>query len=172
MHSLSTAQQKLKAVLEACGLPVALRQEWDTEYLSVPIVVDPEQNRQLSARFTLIEDGQPALTDLPRGRYLCICIPNFYGWWDDLNRFPQVLLKANNIAYSLRQRKARSDFFISYTENDRISFSLDVPLAAGEDLNCAVPALHREATAIAAGVYAYLRAFDETYTDEQQEAGR
>lgn len=65
MHSLSTAQQKLKAVLEACGLPVALRQEWDTEYLAVPIVVDPEQNRQLSARFALIEDGQPALTDLP-----------------------------------------------------------------------------------------------------------
>ena len=161
MNGLPPNVQQLKEIFEAQGISAFVGKEWNQEYLSVPITVDERKKRTVSARFGCLE-GQPVLTELPCGRYVCVRIPHFYQWWDDLNRFGEVLRQANEIAYSLLRRDAHPDFFVDYVDCDVIFFKMDVLLKENETYDEAVLDVLNQLSVIARAVYSYL----EKYADE------
>lgn len=169
MKGLSPSEQSFKDIFDAQAIPAMVcTDEWGEAYLSVPVTVDDQTTR--SARFGLIEDGQPVLTELPRSRYLCIRVPRFYQWWESLYSYPDVLQEANAIANSLMQRDAYPDFYISYTDNDIICFALNIPLGEQESLHDAAMDAYHQLSAIAKAVYAYLKKYDEDYDEDEEEA--
>ena len=167
MKGLSADQHKIREILNTGGIPCSVYRDWDFEYLSVPVTVDALHNRTVSARFGLISDGVPILTELPKGSYLCVRIPDFYLFWDDLNKFPHILQEANAIARTLTHRDAYMEFFIDYVHCDTIFFRMEVPLGENESLEHAVPDVYHQLTAIAAAVYAFL---EKLPADDDEEA--
>ena len=166
MSGLPPNQQKLKEIFDSQSIPVVVCEDWNEEYLSVPIIADAVNHQTVSARFGFVMDGQPVLTDLPRGRYLCVRIPSFYLWWDDLNNFSHILQEANSIAYSLMQRDAYLDFFIDFVYCDTIFFRMDVPLKENEEIDDATLNVFDQLNFIVKSVYSYLKKYDDEYDEE------
>ena len=170
MKELSADQHKIKEILESRGISCSVLTDYDFRYLSVPVTVDTLRNRTVSARFGLITNGVPVVTDLPKGNYLCVRVPYFYLFWEDLNRFPHVLREANSIARSLLTRSAYPDFFIDYVHCDTIFFRMEVPLDEKEELETVVPDVFYQLSVIAAAVYNFLEnlsAEDDEEADQE-----
>lgn len=170
MNGLTPDQQRIKESLESRGISVFVGKEWNQLYLSVPLTAGKEKNHTISARFSFV-DGQPALSELPRKRYICVRIPRFYHWQDDLSGYKDLLRKANSVAYSLMNRDVYLDFFIDYIDFDIIFFRMDVPLKENEEIGDAVTDVFYQLGAMVQAVYSFFEHYDvqeEAWYDDDE----
>jgi len=147
------------------GFSTRIGEEYGNHYLVTSVPLNGKKVNALAVRFSYLSGPLNVHTlfgqiTLPPRRYLCIRIPYFYQWRDDLNAFPEIREKANGTLCRDFDREAFSDFYVSYSDCDTLSLRMDIPLETGETVETATPDIMARLIPVLRSVYSEIVEYD------------